>query len=105
MARRLDALISAAHSEARVTEAALLRDSEAGPLLLAEAAFRCAALAQSGRCRAARSICEVVPHIERYVAQEAIDVDGQASFSRRNMDTAVLADLASVEQSRMPDTH
>lgn len=92
--RRLAALISAAHSAAKVTERAFLQDASAGPRLLVEAALRSVALARAGQPRAAHALCQAVPRIGRYATADE-DVPGLSTLYRRNMEAAVLADLAS----------
>lgn len=103
--RRLGAVVVAAHSPARITEVALLRDASAGPRLLAEAALRCATPAPCGHHQATRSMCDVLPRVARHVDGDTIDVKGLADFYRRNMESAILADIASLPRSKLRDIH
>lgn len=104
-ARRLGASISAAHSAATVANSAFLRDQDAGPWLTVEAELRCATLARCGSDGEACELCDAVPRLARTALRDEIDVAGLARLYAKNMDTAILADLASLERSPVPDPH
>lgn len=50
-------------------------------------------------------MCEVVPRVSRYALAGGIDVDGLAHLRARNMEMAILVDLAALGRSAVPDSH
>lgn len=89
-ARRLDALITAAHAAAKVADA----DHTAGPRLLAEVALHGATHARRGRRHEARAMCDAIPPLARYASAE----EGLPNPYAKCMETELLADLAALER-------